>query len=89
MKYKLTEDSGKCNYEGYNPKTKSMQICGCVSNILAGKNYVCKEHLNFALQSDRKPQVYALDGKEILIKRFKQLVEDFNPIKKKKESAWT
>ncbi len=76
MKYRLSEKIIKCEYEDYNPKTNSMQMCGCDSHVLAGKKGVCLGHLNFALQSDRKPQVYALDGQEVTIKKFKELASN-------------
>lgn len=66
-----------------------MVKCNCNSNIMAGKNYICKEHLNFALQSDRKPEVFNFTGKEITIKMFKSLVEDFKPeVKEENVAKW-
>jgi hypothetical protein len=89
VKYKLNNNTGKCDYEGYNNKSRSMVKCGCDSSIMAGKNYVCLGHLNFALQSDRKPEVFALDGVEITIKRFKELANNFKPIiKEEKIVKW-
>ncbi len=88
MKYKLSEEVIKCEYEVYDPFSKSMIKCNCDSHIFAGKKGVCLEHLNFALQSDRKPQVYALDGQEISIKKFKELASNHKIKEIKKETAW-
>lgn len=88
MKYKISNKLITCDYEDYDLSTNSMKKCGCEAYILAGKKGVCLNHLSFALQSDRKPQVYDLDNKEITIKRFKELVLNSKPEKEEKEDAW-
>lgn len=90
MKYRITDNQGECDYEGYNPKTRCMEKCGCKSHILAGKKYVCEDHLSFALQSDKRPEVFNFTGTEITIKKFKSIVADFKPANKKTEVIkWT
>lgn len=88
MKYKLSEKHVTCDYEDYNPKTREMQKCGCKSHVLAGKKGVCLGHLNFALQSDRKPMVYALDGQEVSIKQFKELATNHKAKEIEEETTW-
>lgn len=86
MKYRISDKLGKCDYQDFNGK--EMCNCGNEAFIFAGKKYICKDHLSIALMGDKRPQVYAKDGTEILIKQFKILVDNHKIVKEEKNNAW-
>ena len=62
MKYKPTEKQGKCNFQEWDKSSKSMKDCGQPSKILAGRNYICREHALSVLLNDKKAEMCRSDG---------------------------
>lgn len=83
MKYKMSDDLGSCCFELWDGK---LVCCNKPTYILAGKKYVCKEHLQYAVQGDRNPKLFNLEGKEVLsLKHFNEIADNFAPRPKVKE----
>lgn len=65
MIFKLDKKEGSCCYEEWDKKSKSLVVCNETTNVKAGKNYICREHLPFALAMDKKADTRGKKNREI------------------------